>query len=395
MSAHSHVGRRFSAASALFFLTFLLAGASLPQAVRAADGDDVFTVSAVHVDESAAAAADARTTALARGERRAFDELMRRLTVRADRDRLPRPSAEAVSGLVQDISIANEKNSRVRYIADITYRFKAQAVRALLRGNQLRYSETRSKPVLVLPLLDQAGTLALWEDPNPWRNVWTAAPAVRGGMVPFKLPEGGLRDIADISADLAAAGDADRLAAIGARYQTDAVIVARATVGSGRDGRAEIGITAVTYGSAERDQTVVTTVLANPGESLDATLERARRETVDLIEDHWKSANSIQFEQNSVMVAEMPLKSLREWVEAQKRFRSVAQIQRVDLVLMSREEARFNLFYFGDASQLKLALAQQDLVLTEGEGNWTVGFSPRSGQSTQGPANQAKGGAQP
>jgi len=44
-------------------------------------------------------------------------------------------------------------------------------------------------------------------------------------------------------------------------------------------------------------------------------------------------------------------------------------------VLLSRGEARFNVFYLGDAAQLKLALAQQDMALTEGEGNWTVSFN--------------------
>jgi len=334
------------------------------------------------VDESAAAAADARTVALSRGERRAFDELMRRLTVRSDRDRLPRPSAETVSSLVQDISIANEKNSRVRYIADITYRFKPQAIRALMRGNQLRYAETRSKPVLVLPLYENAGTLALWEDPNPWRKIWAEAPN-RTGLVPLRLPAADQRDVSDVSAELAASGDAERLRTIAQRYGTDVITVARAAVNT-RGGRTEVAITAVTYGAPERDQTIVTTVTGNANESEDAVLERARAATVELIEDSWKKANLIQFEQNSIMVAEMPLKSLSEWVEAQKRFHEVAQIQRVDLVLMSREEARFNLFYFGDAAQLKLALAQQDLMLTEGVGNWTLAFAARGAQSKGG-----------
>jgi hypothetical protein len=376
MPVHSRVGRRISAVLLSFFLLLLVA----PDAVRAADSPDVFTVANVHVDESAAAAADARTVALSRGERRAFDELMRRLTVRSDRDRLPRPSAETVSGLVQDIAIANEKNSRVRYIADITYRFKPQAIRALMRSNQLPYAETRSKPVLVLPLYESAGTLALWEDPNPWRKVWAAAPE-RTGLVPLRLPAADLSDISDVSAELAASGDADRLRTIAQRYGTDVTIVARAAVNARSDGRTEVAITAVTYGSPERDQTIVTTVTGAANESQDAVLERARAATVELIEDSWKNANLIQFEQNSVMVAEMPLKSLRDWVEAQKRFHNVAQIQRVDLVLMSREEARFNVFYFGDASQLKLALAQQDLMLTEGEGNWTLAFAARGAQS--------------
>ena len=373
MSVFSRVARQSSIAAAAFLLFFC---AVAPQAAQAADSADIFTVSDIHVDESGQSAADARTVALARGERRAFDELMRRLTSRGDRDKVPRLSAEQVAGLVLDIAIANEKTSGVRYIADVTYRFKQQAVRSLMKSSQVRYAETRAKSILILPLYETAGALALWEDPNPWRKAWQGTP-IRPCLVTLKVPEGNLRDIAVISAELAARGDAKSIAAAGARYETDIVIVAHATMNSGRDGRAELAISATTYGTADREQTIVTTVLANANETADAMFERAKRETADLIEDNWKRANLIQFEQNSVLVAEMPLKSLREWVEAQKRFRNVAQIQRVDLVLMSREEARFNVFYLGDASQLKLALAQQNLNLVEEEGAWTLSFSAR------------------
>ncbi len=382
MSVFSRVARRSSIAATALFLLF---GAFAPEAARAADSGDIFTVADIHVDESGQSAADARTVALARGERRAFDELMRRLLVRGDRDKLPRLSVEQVAGLVLDIAIANEKTSGVRYLADVTYRFKPQAVRSLMRSSQLRYAETRAKSILILPLYETAGTLALWEDPNPWRKAWQGTP-IRPGLVTLKVPEGGLRDIAVVSAELAARGDAKSILAAGARYETDIVIVAHATMGLGRDGRAELAISAMTYGAADREQTVVTTVLANANETTDALFERAKRETADLIEDNWKRANLIQFEQNSVLVAEMPLKSLREWVEAQKRFRNVAQIQRVDLVLMSREEARFNVFYLGDASQLKLALAQQNLSLVEEEGAWTLTFNTRGSGAAKGAA---------
>jgi hypothetical protein len=47
-------------------------------------------------------------------------------------------------------------------------------------------------------------------------------------------------------------------------------------------------------------------------------------------------------------------------------------IERVDLIVLSRNEARINLFYLGDPNQLKLALAQADLSLVEEEGSWTL-----------------------
>jgi len=358
---------------ALAVAVALIAAIAAP--IRAAELEDVFTVSKVRVDEQAeGGAADARTVALARGERRAFTELMRRLALRADHGRLPQLSADAIASLVQDFAIANEKNSRVRYLAELTYRFKPGAVRALMRDYRIRYAETRSKPVLVLPLYEQAGAVSLWDEPNPWLKAWQAAPP-SNGLVPVIVPEGNLQDIATISAELAARGDEQRLKAIAERYGTDAVIVARATAGTGAQGRAELSLSAAGFGLREREQTIVAALRANANETPEAFMARAQRELAEQIEDRWKEANLIQYEQNSVLVAEMPLTSLKEWVEAQRRFRSVAQIQRVDLVLLSRVEARFNVFYLGDASQLKLALAQHDMALTEGEGSWTVTFN--------------------
>jgi hypothetical protein len=116
-------------------------------------------------------------------------------------------------------------------------------------------------------------------------------------------------------------------------------------------------------------------VRANAGETSEALAQRAQTVLADMIEDGWKQANLIQFGQNSVMIAEMPLSSLNEWVEAQRRLKSIAIVQKVDLVLISRTEARFNLYYLGDAQQLRLALSQQDMSINEGEGSWTVGFN--------------------
>jgi hypothetical protein len=330
-------------------------------------------VSNVHVDESAGAATDARATALSKGERRAFTRLFRRLTLKGER--LPQIGAEAISVMVQDFAVANEKNSRVRYIADLTYRFKPDAVRRFFREYGIRYAETPSKPVLILPLYEAAGTLNLWDDPNPWKKAWDAA-APRDGLVPMTVPEGSLADVGTISADQAGEGDSQRIAAMAKKYNVDTVIVAHATAASGtRPGNEELRIAAVSFGPVEREQTLVTSVRANAGETSEALAQRAQTVLADMIEDDWKQANLIQFGQNSVMIAEMPLSGLNEWVEAQRRLKSIAIVQKVDLVLISRTEARFNLYYLGDAQQLRLALSQQDMSLNEGEGSWTVGFN--------------------
>jgi hypothetical protein len=101
-------------------------------------------------------------------------------------------------------------------------------------------------------------------------------------------------------------------------------------------------------------------------------LARGAAEAVGLIEDQWKLDNLLQFGQSAVLATALPITGLSDWVEAQRRLIKVAVIERVDLILLSRNEARINLFYLGDPNQLKLALAQADLSLVEEEGSWTL-----------------------
>ena len=162
---------------ALSGLLPLGAGSALAQ-----NSSDIFTVRDVPVDETAATAADARQTALAVGQRRAFRRLMNRLVPEAHQSSIPALDSNLLQYYVLDFSVDNERTSAVRYLADLTFRFNADEVRNLLRSNSVGFAETRSKPLLVLPVFisPEAGP-TLWVDPNPWRETWARRPGARIG----------------------------------------------------------------------------------------------------------------------------------------------------------------------------------------------------------------------
>ena len=354
-------------------LGFCLAGAvAIFGADARAQTANVFTVSAIQVDVVSKTAADARKQALAEGERRAFEQLLRRLTLRDGYQRLPKFTADEIASFVLEFSVANEKNSPVRYLADLTFQFKPAEIRNLLRDEGIEFAETKSKPVLILPVFERAGAVALWDDPNPWRKAWTDMPKV-DGLVPMRLPGGDLKDIGMLGAEQAVKGDRQRLAAIAERYAVSATIVAHATLERSRLGAPILKLEISTYGNEEREQSLATTLSADEGENEDALIVRAAGLIRAMIEDQWKQENVLQFGQNSVLAAVLPIKGLSDWVESKRRLARVAVIERVDLVLLSRREARINLYYLGEPHQLKLALLQEDLKLTEAEeGEWTL-----------------------
>ena len=191
----------------------------------AADQSDTFEVERVPVDVTGKTAAEAREEALAQGEIEAFNRLLKRLTLRAQHAKLPKLNKADIDRFVSDFSVADEKTSAVRYLASLNFRFKAEAVRQFLNDMGVGFAETVSKPVLVLPVFQDAGALILWDEPNPWREAWNGRAPVQG-LVPTILPLGDLADIAAIGAEQAIDGDMQRLSAIAGRYAASDTLVA-------------------------------------------------------------------------------------------------------------------------------------------------------------------------
>ena len=326
---------------------------------------DVFTVSNVEVDATAETATAARELALQDGQRQALRRLVERLALRADLGKPLDVDDATLSNMLQDYQVEEEKTSPVRYLARLTYRFKPGPVRTLLRRAGLGFAETPSKPVLVLPVYELARAYYLWDDPNPWREAWSRLPP-RDGLVPLAIPLGDLADIADIGAEQAVRGVRDRLRAIAARYEAGDVLVAVARLGIdpvANTRKLEIRISR--HGTAEQRPDTVQTFTLDPERSADEIFDAAARAVAEEVEELWKRDNLLQFDQVDTISVVVPIDFLEDWLEIARRLDSIAFINRKVLTYISLTEARVDLHFIGDVAQLRLALAQNDLVLTE------------------------------
>lgn len=338
------------------------AWAAEPVRAQAPRGDTAaFTVRDVQVDRTAVSAAAAREAALLDGQRAAFRRLLERLVTRSAYGRLPRLSDSQISDLVQNYEVQSERTSAVRYIAMLTYRFRPDDVRTLLRTAHLPFAETYAKPYLVLPVLRAQGVTLLWDTPNPWRDAWGRLPPF-DGLAPLVLPKGDLADTSEINADQAHNGDDQRLSAIARRYGVAGVYVADAELDNPEPGRAALQVALVAYGGGG-EQTLVDSYTANPGEELDAFLQRAAQAIADGIEERWKNGQLLQFDREAHMTVLVNYDDISQWVAIRRRLSDLAVIRRTDLVSLTRSQAVLDLVYIGDDNQLRLALAQRDLEL--------------------------------
>lgn len=359
----------------------------------AAQTGGVYTVGGVDVDKTAETAAAAREQAIAEGHVLAFRRLMARLVPESQRSVLPALGQRDIVPLVLSFEIESEKRSTVRYLGSFKFRFRRSDVRQFLQNSGVGFAETRSKPVLLLPVFDSAGAKLLWDDPNPWFDAWNAVPP-SDGLVPVGLPAGDLADIRDISAEQAVAGNADQLALIAERYGASAVLVAEASITAdpGTGARA-LTVSTRYFGGTSDGRTAIRSFAYADQETDDAAIRRAAQQVALQVEEDWKQENLIRFNNQNNLIAMIALTDLRQWVEVRRKLREIAFLQRWQLVAMSRRSASVRLTYYGDAEQLRVALAQRDLILEQGTVDWLLREARQARADTPSPVAAPEAGA--
>jgi hypothetical protein len=355
------------AARRLFWAGLLLV-LGVPAAVPAgaAAVGDPFAVAGVAVDATAATASAARDAALADGQRKAFRTLLERLTAPADYPRLPHPSDAEIAPLVAGFQVQEERTSAVRYLATLTYSFRPNAVRALLRGAGIPFAETASRPVLVVPVL-RLGTGAplLWDPGNVWRRSWLDKPPPTG-LVPVVVPAGDPADLAALPAAPADNASPAALAPLLQRYDAGEAVVAEAALDA-----AGVQVTLRRPGVA--DPLFNERIAQTGAESQSDLLRRASLRVVQELEARWKQETAVSAQSDGGgLVVHAPLSSLEDWLELRRRLTASGFVQGIALKSLSRREAVVGLSFAGDANQLKLVLAQRQLALEETPDGWTL-----------------------
>ncbi len=323
---------------------------------------DIFTVRDVAVDATGESAAEAREKAVAEGHVRAYRQLLERLVPRTSLSAAPQLGYRELLDYVQGFRVADERTSDVRYLANLTFSFQPGQIRDLLARSGVPFVETRRKPALLLAVWAEDGERHLWDDPNPWREHWSARRD--DGLVPILTPLGDLQDIAVIDAETAAALTPAPLQQLETRYQADGVIVSEATL-SGDPAAGDATLTVESRAFALRDLPAAgrESYRLEEDETLEALLARAAAVIDDRLQEAWKRENQVRYGAPRQIAVTVPISGLNEWAAIQRRLRQTPTIQRVELRSLRRDSARLNLHFLGSEAQLGRALAQRDLTL--------------------------------
>jgi hypothetical protein len=376
----------------------LLLGAVAMRAAPAPaqESDEAYSTT-VKVDATAESAAAAREVARIDGQRRALAAVIERLSGASEPAAPPKLDDKTITDMVASFEVANEHMSAVRYVADYTFHFRPSKVRRLVRVAETPPAESTSKSpgdkssgekssadsggkspaeggnraIVVLPVYRDGSNVVLWDDPNAWRVAWSQRPA-GSGLGRLVLPLGDAGDLAAIDAEKAGSGKPEALTAIAQRNSGSEAVVALATAQRQGDKLAGLDVTVKRYRYGHLVDTQASSFEAEPAESEADLLKRAAEATAAEIETGAKLNADAHSNQPASLAVTVPITTLGEWVQVRNRLASVTSIRKIDLLSLSREEARIEVKYVGSQDQMKSSLAEVNLDLAGGDPIWRI-----------------------
>ena len=333
----------------------------------------MYAVHGVAVDVTADNAAEAREKALAAGAKSGLEQLLRNLTSPDDAETLPAVTEKMALPLVQDFEVESERGTGVRYVATLTFRFRAEGVRALLQQSGSKVIGSRAPLMLVIPIYRAAAGDLLWEANNPWRTAWKDA-GQKAALVPVVVPEGGADDQQLLTpADF---GNADKLQALAQRYKASGAVLAIArTVAPDGDPAQGMTITLSQGGAEDSFHSDGAPVVAQ-------TLSSAVYATLDHLDGLWKrqvlqgpqgavvfkaatpaaSAEAGPASGGNAYAVDVSLNGAGDWANIRAKTAQLPAV-RIELKSMTRARAVLLLYFTGTEDQLRQALQSAGLTL--------------------------------
>jgi len=345
----------------------------LPGAARAVDL--TYTVSGIHVDATAASASAAQAIAIDQGRPRAWDVLFKRIAKQADWSKEPKLDGAGLRRLSRGFSVANEKRSTTRYVADVTYTFSPEAVAKVMGTISTAYRlSSGMRRILLIPMAPN------FDRASAWTSAFSS-PRFGASMVPFAVPTGDAPDVAALSRLQFDATNWADVEIVAARIHATEAVLALAipltqggtSINDKMTGKVQVWLRRIGVAETPTKTSVDVPLIKNPAQTYPLAADAA----VHAIEVMFQQKPAIEYGARATMSADVHIDSLQQWAAMQNSFGLVTNVVAVQIVAMDIGLVRINLTYQGTTDQLHDALVPIGIALTrDGDaGQWQMAYA--------------------
>ena len=317
---------------------------------------ELYLVPDVAVSADLASVTISREAAFANGQVEAFWRLMNKLAATEDIQRLPMFSQNDIAGLVQDVSVQEEKTTDTKYMGSVSVRFKPKAVQDLLTSYQIPFLMKEPPHYLVIPILLQNGETLVFEEDNPLRPV-LAQTFKETKLYDTSFPIGDINELTAVQTYLTT-GDATALYPLLKTYgaarlllvtvaQRGALVQVQSLV---------LPSTDKTDGQSVEQQHIL------PDGYLDNALPRLTKELVAEMTRGWRAVYTNHFEKPNSFYAIVRIDNLSEWRIIRDELKKATGVEAVYVRAYRGDSLLIELTYKGTSEQMAAHIADKTIL---------------------------------
>lgn len=299
---------------------------------------DLFTVDGIEVSSSGENAKQAKEIALLKGQKEAFQQLIARVASKRPPDNVINTDPTIIANMVQGVEIYDEKITANYYSATLNISFNPSFIEKILQDSGIEFNDTKSAPIVIIPVfMDNQGNIEI-EDSNPWRN--GLQDSARSSHILNVTVLRSLRSVdkSGITANIEdiSPNTIDELLKIGRSYDANRVIIAMAAKDISDEDKLNIrlrdlmehnGTIREFFFKPEKQISEDGTEEQKPSE--EQVFSGAAKAVVSVLEGEWIQTRNDNNAPVSSLAITVPIYSLEQWFALKKRLDQLAFLKEV------------------------------------------------------------------
>ncbi len=240
---------------------------------------------------------------------------------------------------VSGYSIENEKYKREKYSALITVTFEKNKLEKFLEKQNIEFFSKKGPKTLIIPIIKYEQRLILWDDPNPWFDVWLRRP-LDSNLNLFTLPAGEADDLITLSAQDAVNLKYFKIKKLANKYEAEQAYVLLVNVKSNNK---KIDLSIEVYDGFSQEIIFSSGIENIEINNFDYNLNVFADTFADYFDDLWVKENLENINSKTKVLAEFSYNKYNEWIKIKNFLINNENILKYKILIISNKSATIEL----------------------------------------------------
>ena len=254
---------------------------------------------------------------------------------------------DEISALVAGVSVANEKNTPVRYMADVTVRFKPKEINAYLTERGVPFLDKEPPKMVIIPIVRENGMALVFEEESPLFLSLKQTPP-ETNLHTFTIPDGDEFDKASITPEVLNGTDYTALDTLRAKYRAKMALIVDITKTNNVYTVKTIG-----YPSNPSAGSDIAFAVSSRATNIPAVMTHIMKKTADYLVRQLKAYHLNHDAAGGKITAVFNVSSLSEWHAIEKRLKAFNFVDKTDVKVLYKNSV-FTELTFSENTQTAL-----------------------------------------